>query len=139
MPVADFSFQGLTPEVILDAIEGVGLYPASGLLALNSYENRVYQFLDEDGKRYVVKFYRPGRWTNAQIQEEHDFLAELAELDIPVVEPLRFSGNSLLEFNDYRFTIFPSVGGRALEADNLDHLDELGRQLGRIHQVAAAK
>lgn len=137
--MSDFSFQSLTPEVILDAIEGVGLYPASGLLALNSYENRVYQFLDDDGKRYVVKFYRPARWSNEQIQEEHDYLAELAELDIPVVQPLRFSGQSLLEFQGYRFTVFPSVGGRALEADNLDQLDELGRQLGRIHKVGAAK
>ncbi|WP_113906623.1 serine/threonine protein kinase [Aliidiomarina celeris] len=137
--MADFGFQTLTPDTILDAIEQVGVFPASGLLALNSYENRVYQFLDDDRKRYVVKFYRPERWSTAQIQEEHDFLDELAEHDIPVVAPLRFDGRSILEYGGYRFTLFPSVGGRALEADNLDQLEEFGRQLGRIHQVGRAK
>ncbi|MCC5856189.1 MAG: serine/threonine protein kinase [Idiomarina sp.] len=135
----DFSFQQLTPDFILDALETVHIYPASGLLALNSYENRVYQFLDDDRQRFVLKFYRPARWTTEQIQEEHDFLAELAAVDIPVVQPLRFDGESLLHFQGYRWCVFPSVGGRALEADNLDQLEELGRQLGRIHRVGAAK
>lgn len=137
--MADFSFQSLTPDVILDALEAVGLYPASGLLALNSYENRVYQFLDDDRKRFVVKFYRPARWSNAQIQEEHDFLAELASLDIPVVQPITYNNATLLLYEGYRFAVFPSVGGRALEADNLEQLEELGRQLGRIHKVGAAR
>jgi len=137
--VSDFTFGQLSPDLILDALEANGFYPTSGLLALNSYENRVYQFLNEDSKRYVVKFYRPARWSNEQIQEEHDFLAELSEVDIPVVQPLRFEGRSIHEHGGYRFSVFPSVGGRALESDNLDQLEELGRQLGRMHQVAKVK
>lgn len=137
--MADFGFQTLTPDAILDAIESVEIYPASGLLALNSYENRVYQFLDDDRKRYVVKFYRPERWSSEQIQEEHDFLDELEGHEIPVVAPIRFDGRSINEHLGYRFSVFPSVGGRALEADNLDQLDEFGRQLGRIHQVGRSK
>lgn len=137
--VADFSFQQLTPDTILSAVESVGLYPASGLLALNSYENRVYQFLDDDRRRFVVKFYRPARWSNEQIQEEHDFLIELAQLDIPVVQPLTFAGETLISYQGYRFAVFPSVGGRALEADHLEQLEEFGRQLGRIHQVGAVR
>ncbi|RTE86761.1 MULTISPECIES: serine/threonine protein kinase [Gammaproteobacteria] len=137
--MSDFTFSSLSPELILDALESVGYYPSSGLLALNSYENRVYQFLNDGGQRYVVKFYRPARWSNAQIQEEHDFLSELHDVDIPVVQPIRENGVSLFEYQGYRFSVFPSVGGRALESDNLDHLDELGRQLGRMHQVAKVK
>ena len=69
----DFSFSTLTPDLILDLIESVGIFPSSGLIPLNSYENRVYQFVADDTKRYVVKFYRPQRWTKAQILEEHEF------------------------------------------------------------------
>lgn len=137
--MSDVTFSSLSPDLILDALEAVGYLPTSGLLALNSYENRVYQFVNEGGRRYVVKFYRPARWSNEQIQEEHDFLAELDEVDIPVVQPIREHGQSLFTYEGYRFAVSPSVGGRALEADNLDHLDELGRQLGRMHQVAKVK
>ncbi|CUS47871.1 MAG: type II homoserine kinase [Idiomarinaceae bacterium HL-53] len=137
--MSDFTFGQLSPDLILDAVEANGFYPTSGLLALNSYENRVYQFVNEDAKRYVVKFYRPARWSDAQIQEEHDFLSELAEVDIPVVQPLRVDGRSIHLHGGYRFSVFPSVGGRALESDNLDQLEELGRQLGRMHQVARVK
>ncbi|MED5522533.1 MAG: phosphotransferase, partial [Pseudomonadota bacterium] len=77
--MTDFSFSGLSPDTILDALESQGIFLQSGLLALNSYENRVYQFLAEDGQRYVAKFYRPGRWTDAQILEEHAFAAELID------------------------------------------------------------
>ncbi|MGO2562614.1 MAG: phosphotransferase, partial [Pseudoalteromonas nigrifaciens] len=80
--MSKFSFIDLTPDLILDAIESVGIYVESGLLALNSYENRVYQFVAEGGKRYVVKFYRPERWSEEQIQEEHDFAFELAEAEV---------------------------------------------------------
>lgn len=130
----DFSFQGLTPDLILDALESVDIWPTSGLLALNSYENRVYQFATEEA-RYVVKFYRPQRWSDEQIQEEHDFTAELAEAEIPVVAPLRFEGKTLLPYQGHRFTVFPSIGGRPLEADQDEHLFQLGRQIGRLHMV----
>jgi Ser/Thr protein kinase RdoA (MazF antagonist) len=137
--MSKFSFIDLTPNLILDAIESVGVYPESGLLALNSYENRVYQFVAEDGKRYVVKFYRPERWSKAQIQEEHDFASELADAEVPVVAPIKHKGESLFEHQGYWFTLFPSVGGRLFEVDNLDQLDVLGRLIGRMHQVAKTK
>ena len=137
--MSKFSFEGLTPDLILDAIESVGIYAESGLLALNSYENRVYQFKAEDGLRYVVKFYRPERWSKAQIQEEHDFAFELAEAEVPVVAPIKHNGESLFEHQGYVFVLFPSVGGRQFEVDNLDQLDVMGRLIGRMHQVAKSK
>ena len=137
--MSEFSFEDLTPDLILDAIESVGIYAESGLLALNSYENRVYQFKAEDGLRYVVKFYRPERWSKAQIQEEHDFAFELAEAEVPVVAPIKHNGESLFEHQGYVFVLFPSVGGRQFEVDNLDQLDVMGRLIGRMHQVAKSK
>ncbi len=134
--MTEFHFANLTPDTILDAIEGVGIYPESGLLPLNSFENRVYQFKADDNQRYVVKFYRPKRWSEAQIQEEHDFSFALGEAEVPVVMPLRRDGESLFEHQGYRFTLFPSVGGRLFEMDNLDQLEMLGRLIGRMHQVA---
>lgn len=134
-----FHFTDLTPDFILDAIETTGIRVESGLLALNSYENRVYQFMDEDRKRYVVKFYRPQRWSSAQIQEEHDFALELQSHDIPLVAPLTFQGKTLHQAAGYQFTLFPSAGGRQFEVDNLDQLEWMGRFIGRIHAVASAK
>lgn len=134
--MTDFNFSNLHPERLLDALESVHLYADSGLLALNSYENRVYQFLADDGKRYVVKFYRPQRWSDEQILEEHRFSYELLDADVPVVAPCRFDGESLLHYEDLRFTVFPSVGGRNYEVDNLDQLAQLGQFMGRMHQVA---
>ncbi|WP_276755702.1 serine/threonine protein kinase [Pseudoalteromonas marina] len=137
--MSKFSFIDLTPDLILDAIETIGIYPESGLLALNSYENRVYQFKAEDGLRYVVKFYRPERWSKAQIQEEHDFAFELAGAEVPVVAPVLHNGQSLFGHQGYMFVVFPSVGGRLFEVDNLDQLDVMGRLIGRMHQVAKTK
>ena len=137
--MSKFSFIDLTPDLILDAIETIGIYPESGLLALNSYENRVYQFKAEDGLRYVVKFYRPERWSKAQIQEEHNFAFELADAEVPVVAPVLHNGQSLFEYQGYVFVVFPSVGGRLFEVDNLDQLDVMGRLIGRMHQVAKTK
>ncbi len=93
--MTDFSFSGLNPDTILDALEDQGIFLQSGLLALNSYENRVYQFQAEDNQRYVVKFYRPGRWTDTQIEEEHAFALELAENEIPIAAPLLINGETL--------------------------------------------
>lgn len=116
----------------------MGFYASSGLLALNSYENRVYQFRAEDGNRYVAKFYRPERWSEAQIEEEHQFTRELQDAEVPVVAPVLRDNKSLFSHQGYRFALFPSVGGRQFEMDNLDQLDMLGRLIGRMHQVAKA-
>ena len=130
-------YYGLTPDVILNGIESLGIYPETGLLALNSYENRVYQFRCDRGNRYVVKFYRPGRWSDAQILEEHGFSQELAAQEVPVAAPLILEGSTLHHFAGYRFTLFPSVGGRQFEVDNLQHLEQIGRFIGRIHQLGS--
>ncbi len=132
-----FSFETLTPDLMLDALAGIGIYPESGLLALNSYENRVYQFVNEDKQRFVVKFYRPERWSDAQIQEEHGFAAELEQADIPVAVPVEYDSQTLHHHQVYRFALFPSLGGRQFEVDNWDQLEWVGRYLGRIHQVGS--
>lgn len=130
-----FSFADLSPDLLLDALDSTGIRAESGLLPLNSYENRVYQFTAEDGARYVTKFYRPQRWSNEQIIEEHNFTLELAEHDIPVAAPIAINGNTLCQFNGHRFALFPSMGGRQFEVDNIDQLEWVGRFLGRIHRV----
>ena len=137
--MSHFDFSELGPDLILDAIESVGIYPESGLLPLNSYENRVYQFKADNGLRYVAKFYRPERWSNEQILEEHAFAFELAEQEIPVIAPCQIEQQSLFEYEGYRFCLFPSVGGRMFELDNLDQLEWLGRLLGRLHKVSHTK
>jgi len=131
-----FNFSELGPDLILDAIESVGIRVDSGLLALNSYENRVYQFIAEDRLRYVAKFYRPQRWSVEQLLEEHAFAEELADHEIPVVASKIYDGKTLHHHQGYHFTIYPSVGGRQFEVDNLDQLEWMGRFIGRIHSVA---
>lgn len=135
--MSDFSFANLTPSLILDAIESLGVRVSSGLLALNSYENRVYQFSTEEHGRLVVKFYRPQRWSHAQIIEEHTFSAELKAHELPVVSPAIFDNKSLHEYKGYHFVLFPSVGGREFEVDNLDQIEWMGRLIGRIHACSA--
>lgn len=140
---AGLPFAGLTPERVLDALDSV-LIPAGSrtdgrLLALNSYENRVYQAGIEDGAPIVAKFYRPQRWSNDAILEEHTFAAELAAREIPAVPPLAFDGRTLHEFDGFRFAIFERRGGRAPELDRRDTLEWLGRFIGRIHAVGATK
>lgn len=130
-----FTFQTLHPDIIMDALFEQGIRVDSGLTPLNSYENRVYQFQDEDRKRYVVKFYRPQRWTTAQILEEHAFARELAADEIQLAAPLMLNGTTLPEYQGYRFAVFQSLGGRQYETDNLDQMEWVGRYLGRIHQV----
>ncbi|AIV76923.1 phosphotransferase enzyme family protein [Burkholderia pseudomallei] len=140
---AGLPFAGLTPERVLGALDSV-LIPAGSrtdgrLLALNSYENRVYQAGIEDGAPIVAKFYRPQRWSNDAILEEHTFVAELAAREIPAVPPLAFDGRTLHEFDGFRFAIFERRGGRAPELDRRDTLEWLGRFIGRIHAVGATK
>ncbi|WP_114767251.1 serine/threonine protein kinase [Vibrio rhodolitus] len=132
-----FNFEALTPDFMWYALESIGIRAESGFLALNSYENRVYQFSDEERQRYVVKFYRPERWTREQIQEEHDFTLELIESEIPVAPPCKINGDTLHEYQGYLFALFASVGGRQFEVDNLEQLEGVGRFLGRIHKVGA--
>lgn len=130
----------LVPEVVLDAVDATGLLTSGRILALNSYENRVYQVGIEDQRPVVVKFYRPGRWTDPCILEEHSFTWNLAEKEVPVVAPIRDeSGRTLHHFAGFSYAVFPSVGGRAPELDDLDHLEWLGRYMGRIHHGAPFK
>jgi Ser/Thr protein kinase RdoA (MazF antagonist) len=137
-PPSHPDYYALTPDQILDAVEHQGWRCDGRLLALNSYENRVYQVGIEDAAPVVVKFYRPERWDDDAILEEHAFAAELVEAEIPVVAPMRDAeGATLQRAGSFRFAVFPRCGGRAPELDNLDHLEQLGRFLGRMHAVAA--
>ncbi len=128
----------LTPDVILDAVESVGFRCDGRMLALNSYENRVYQIGIEDEAPLIAKFYRPGRWTDDAIHEEHAFAQELDAAEIPVVPPLMAGNTTLHRFNGFRFLLSPRRGGRAPELDNPDVLEWIGRFLGRIHSVGGA-
>lgn len=131
-------YQDLTPDRILNAVESLGLRCDGRLLALNSYENRVYQVGIEDSAPVIAKFYRPLRWTDEAILEEHRFTLELAEREIPVVAPLTDkTGRTLHEFEGFRFTISPRQPGRAPELDDPDTLEWMGRFIGRIHAVGA--
>ena len=131
-------YAGLTPDVVLDALDSVELRGDGRLLALNSYENRVYQVAMESGPPCVAKFYRPERWSDAQILEEHAFVRELADSEIPVVAPLPLAGESTLRaFAGYRFAVYPYHGGRAPELEDRATREWLGRFLGRIHAVGA--
>lgn len=137
---ASFNFQGLSPDNIWDALVKIGFYPESGLTELNSYENRVFQFMDEHRQRYVVKFYRPQRWSYEQIKEEHEFVLALKEAEVSVAAPLMINSETVhFSDNGFYFAIFPSIGGRAYETDNLFQLEEVGRTLGRIHQIGRKK
>lgn len=130
-------FAGLSPDSILDALEATGFAPTGGLLELNSYENRVYQIELEDGSFVVAKFYRPARWTDAQIREEHDFTLELAGAEIPVVAPLTRDGTTLFEHGGYRFAVYPRQGGHAPNLESTENLGVLARTLARIHAIGA--
>jgi Ser/Thr protein kinase RdoA (MazF antagonist) len=131
-------YAGLTPDTILDALESIGLHPDGRLLALNSFENRVYQVGMEYSPPVVVKFYRPARWSDAQILEEHAFVLELAEHELPVVAPQTYAPNATLHaFGGFRFAVYPRRGGRAPELDDPDTLEWMGRFIGRIHAIGA--
>jgi Ser/Thr protein kinase RdoA (MazF antagonist) len=138
-PVADTPYGRLTPDVVLNAIDSTGLTTDGHQLALNSYENRVFQVGLEDGSFVVAKFYRPGRWSDVQILEEHAFIAELAEREIPAVPALSIAGNTLHSFEGFRFAIFSRSGGRAPNMDDSSVREWLGRFLGRIHAVGRVK
>lgn len=131
-------YDNLTPETILDAVETFGARATGALLPLNSYENRVYRIDMEDGGQLVAKFYRPHRWPDAAIEEEHAFACELAEHEIPVVAPLVHDGKTLHRHAGFRFAVFPWRRGRAPELDTAAERKLLGRFLGRLHRLGAA-
>lgn len=132
------AYRELDPDQVLDAVEGQG-FPCDGrLLALNSFENRVYQVGLDDGDPVIAKFYRPERWSDAAIQEEHDFARELVEAEVSVVAPLSDDrGRTLFRQGPFRFALFPRVGGRSPQLDDTSNLELLGRFLGRLHAVGA--
>ena len=131
-------YSKLSPETVLDAIEALEFRCDGRVLALNSYENRVYQIGLEEGEPLVAKFYRPGRWSDAAIREEHAFALELAAQEIPVVAPLLREGESLHDHNGFRYAVFPRRGGRWPELGSSEEREWVGRFLGRIHAVGRA-
>jgi len=131
-------FSGLTPEVVLDAAAACGLEPDGRLFALNSYENRVYQVGAEAGP-LVLKFYRPARWSDQQIREEHEFTRELGAAELPVAAPLLIGRETLLRYREFRFAAFGWMHGRTPELDAPDARAILGRTIGRLHQVGATR
>ena len=128
-------YERLSPDAVLAAVESVGVLTNGRLLALNSYENRVYQVGVEDGAPLVAKFYRGGRWSDAAIQEEHAFARELADAELPVVAPLVFHDSTLLQSGEFRFALYARHGGRAPELEAADNLAWMGRLLARMHGV----
>ena len=131
-------YDSLTPDCVVDCLESIGLVSDLRLLALNSYENRVYQVGIEGGDPVILKFYRAERWTDAQILEEHAFAQELVDHEISVVAPESIVGETLHHVLGQRFSVFKRRGGYPPELDNLDHLYRLGQTLGRIHRVGGA-
>lgn len=130
-------FSSLSPDRVLDALESIGLRADGRMLALNSFENRVYQ-LGVDGQTYVIaKFYRPHRWSDAALHEEHAFLRELADEEIPAVAPSEIGGATLHHFEGFRFAVFERRGGRTPEFEDRPTREWLGRFIGRIHTVGA--
>jgi Ser/Thr protein kinase RdoA (MazF antagonist) len=131
-------FHRLTPDFVMDAVESQGYICDRRVFPLNSYENRVYQVGIDEGLPLIAKFYRPGRWNDQQILEEHEFCFELVEHELPIVAPLKNSvGASLLNYDGFHFVLYSRQGGYAPEFDNLNNLKILGRLLGRIHAAGA--
>jgi Ser/Thr protein kinase RdoA (MazF antagonist) len=132
-------YAGLTPDAVLNALDSIGLVTDGRQLALNSYENRVFQVGLEDGSFVVAKFYRPGRWSDGEILEEHAFIAELAELEIPAVPALAIDARTLHWYEGFRFAVFARRGGRAPNLDDPKVREWLGRFIGRIHAVGCTR
>ena len=132
-------YAALTPDVLLEAVEACGYVTDGRLLALNSYENRVYQVGLDEATPLIAKFYRPGRWSNAAIREEHDFALELAEQEIPVVAPLVINGTTLHTAHGYRYALYPRQGGHWPELNSSGEREWMGRFIGRLHAVGATR
>ena len=131
------AFETLTPDVVLDALSDLGLAVDGRLTALSSYENRVYQVMLDDNTSVVAKFYRPERWSDAQILEEHSFAAELMAEEVPLVGPLSLHGQTLHHAHGFAFSVSPRRGGRSPELDDAEVLEWIGRFIARIHNVGA--
>ncbi len=127
------AFRNLGPADILDSIEALGFQTDGRLLALNSYENRVYQVGIEDADPLVAKYYRPGRWRDEAILEEHAFARELAGAEVPVVTPMEIEGRTLHRIGAFRLAVFPRHGGRSAELDDARLLRQIGRFAARLH------
>lgn len=134
---ANFSYQSLTPELQLDALASIAVYPESGLISLNSYENRVSLFTDENKIRYVVKFYRPQHWSEEQLKEEHQFCHILYQKGCQIASPIEINKQTLFYFQGYYFALFHSLSARSMELDNIDILYDVGSALGKMHRIAA--
>jgi Ser/Thr protein kinase RdoA (MazF antagonist) len=132
-------YSTLTPVLVVDAIEALGYVPDGRVLALNSYENRVYQVGRDDGPPVVVKFYRPARWTTPALLEEHEFALELAAAEIPVVAPEVRDGRSLFEIGGFRYAVYRRQGGHWPELSDADDRRRMGRFLGRIHAIGRVR
>ncbi|HXS72981.1 MAG TPA: serine/threonine protein kinase [Rhodanobacteraceae bacterium] len=130
-------YAALSPDTALDAIAACGLHPDGRLLALNSYENRVYQIGLDGGTFIVAKFYRPQRWSDVAIGEEHAFARELSSAELPMVAPLAFEGETLLRHGGFRYAVYPRRGGRAPELETREHLEWVGRLIARMHGIGA--
>ncbi len=140
-PANTHPYESLTPDVVLDALASLGLHGDGRLTGLNSYENRVYQVFLEDPHPHpavVVKFYRPARWSDAEILEEHGFARELTAAEVPAVAPIEIDGNTLHHHAGFAFSVSPYRGGRAPELDDFEVLEWVGRFLARIHTVGSA-
>lgn len=133
------NYSQLGPDTIVNAIDSLGYISDRRVLALNSYENRVYQVGIEDELPIIAKFYRPARWTDEMIKEEHQFTLELAAADLPVVAPLKIDNETIFTFEGYRFSLYPRFGGYSPELDNSDHLLQLGRILAQLHNIGETK
>ena len=134
------AYGNLSPDTILEAVESIGFMTDGRVSALNSYENRVYQVGIEDERPIIAKFYRPARWSDSAIQEEHDFSTQLTEHEISAVAPLQDKNQrTLFYYKDFRFALYPRVGGRPPEIDDSEHLFQLGHCLARIHNVSATQ
>ena len=136
---APHPYSALTPDVVVDAVEALGHVCDGRILALNSYENRVYQVGREEGGPVVVKFYRPGRWSDAAILEEHEFALELARSEIPVIAPDVHDGRSLFKHDGFRYAVYPRAGGRWPELGSKDDRQWMGRFLARIHGIGRTR
>ena len=139
--MTDTPYEHLTPEIILDAIEILGYCTDGTLTALNSYENRVYQVGIEEDEPIIAKFYRPDRWTDECIREEHDFTQELVDNEIPCVAPISVSGQTLFHVSgaEFRFALFPRRAGRPPNIEDRDVLSVMGRAVARIHATGGAR
>lgn len=137
--ISDNAYTNLSPNDVLNTVDSFGYLSDGRLLALNSYENRVYRLGLQDGSSVIAKFYRPERWSNESILEEHQYTQELDELEVPVVAPLAIDGETLLITDKYRLALFPNRGGRAPDLEDFDQLEQMGRFMGRIHQVGKSQ